>query len=265
MSKMFESLRRAEAARKKRTAPPAVVPDKPTIEPVPRPEPRISPLRPEPGLVAVDGMPVDFLRELGILKNSIETALGRLEKRSILFAGSAEREGTTTIVVSFAKLLSIQTREKVLLIEMNARRPALASRMGLQTRAGVTEFFAGAATFDEIVERSREGTFDVIHVGEHEPAKIQLHLDRMFPKLLEVARLRYDTVLVDAPPVVVSPETPPLSSFVDGVVIVIQCGRTKREVIKRSLNMIEQFKGKVVGLILNRKKYFIPDFIYRRI
>lgn len=111
----------------------------------------------------------------------------------------------------------------------------------------------------------REGAFDVIHVGEHEPTKIQLYLDRVFPKLLEAARRRYDTILVDAPPVVGSPETPPLSSFVDGVVIVIQCGRTKREVVRRSLNMIEQFEGKVIGLVLNRKKYFIPDFIYRRI
>jgi Mrp family chromosome partitioning ATPase len=72
-------------------------------------------------------------------------------------------------------------------------------------------------------------------------------------------------VLVDAPPIVGSPEAPPMAAIVDGVVLVVKSGKTKREVVQRSLDMIAQFDGNVLGVVLNRKKYYIPDFIYRRL
>jgi Mrp family chromosome partitioning ATPase len=259
VSKMFDSLRRAEAARKRKLAGPSPVPDKPTIDP----SPALEPVIPDP--VQISGFPEGFLRELGILKNSLESALGKSGKRSILFAGSVRGEGTTTLVASFAKVLSLQTREKILLVEMNGRRPTLQRKLGLQSTLGITHFLDGSRPLDAVVQGTPQGSFDVAQVGEHDPVKIQLHLSRMFPVLLDNAFQRYDVVLIDAPPIIGSPETPPMSGLTDGVVVVVHCGRTKREVVQRSLNMIGQFEANVLGLVLNRKKYYIPDFIYRRL
>lgn len=254
MSKMFDSLRRAEAARKKKTASAG--------EAGQAPLPREIITRP---VERLEGIPEGFVRELGILRNSVETALGKREKRTILFAGSTPAEGTTTLVSNFAELLSAQSREKILLVEMNARRPCLKWKYGLGLEYGVTHFFSGKVPFDSIVQMTPKKLFDVVHVGEKDPAKIQLHLELMFPRLLEETRKRYTTVLIDAPPVIGSPETPPLTSFTDGTVLVVRCGKTKREIVQRSLDMIGQFEGRVLGVVLNRKKYYIPDFIYRRI
>jgi Mrp family chromosome partitioning ATPase len=85
------------------------------------------------------------------------------------------------------------------------------------------------------------------------------------PRLFEEARRSYDAVIVDAPPIVTCPETPPLAQLVDGVVLVVHCRRTKRETVKRSVAQVEQFKGRVIGVVLNRKRYYIPEFIYRRL
>lgn len=257
MSKMFDSLRRAEAARKKKTTAAADSPDPNAVtsgdDVVVPPSPRL------------DGFPEEFVRELGILRNSLEAAMGKKAKRTLLFAGSTPKEGATTIASSFAELLSIQSREKVLLVEMNARRPSLFWKFGLSSENGVTHFFAKQQRLESIVQKTPRGAFDVIHVGEKDPTKIQLYLEIMFPKLIEGALRVYDTVLIDAPPVIGSPETPPLCSFADGVVLVVHCGKTKREIVLRSLNLIGQFDGRVLGVVLNRKKYYIPDFIYRRI
>jgi Mrp family chromosome partitioning ATPase len=255
---MFDSLRRAEAARKKKVAVAAESGD-PAARSAPEEEPLVR-RGPNP-----DGFSEEFLRELGILKNSLESSLGKREKRTILFAGSTQEEGTTTLVSSFAELLSVQSGDKVLLVEMNARRPSLSWKLGLSSERGVTHFFSEKRPLESIVQKTSRGTFDAVHVGEKDPAKIQLHLEIMFPRLIEQALKRYDTVLIDAPPVIGSPETPPLSSFADGVVLVVLCGKTKREIIQRSLSMIGQFDGRVLGIVLNRKKYYIPDFIYRRI
>jgi protein-tyrosine kinase len=274
MSKMFDSLRRAEEARKRllsqqeatQTGPvqsaesvQSAEQAKPTIDP----PPNLEPVSPDLGQLA--GYPEEFLRELGVLKNSLESILGKGKKQALMFVGSTRGEGTTTIVSSYAKLLSLQEQQKILLIEMNARHPSLAHKLGLTSHLGVTSFFDGDRTLDSLVQDTRQGSFKVITIGQNDPVKVQLHLDRMFPVLLKTALQRFDTVLIDAPPVVGSPETPPLSAHVDGVVVVVHTGKTKREVVQRSLKMIGQSDGKVLGVILNRKRYYIPDFIYRRI
>lgn len=261
MSKMFDSLRRAEAARKQKSVGSEAEPDKPTIGPAPALEG--APRRVDPHQIL--GFPEDFLRELGMLKNSLESATGTARKRSLMFAGSLPGEGTTTLVSSFARLLSFQTSERTLLIEMNSRKPALHWRFGLQSNFGVTHILDGSKTLESVVQQAPNGSFDVVHVGESDPVKIQINLDRTFPVLLQTALQRYDTVLVDAPPIVGSPEAPPMAAIVDGVVLVVQSGKTKREVVQRALDMIAQFDGDVLGVVLNRKKYYIPDFIYRRL
>jgi Mrp family chromosome partitioning ATPase len=254
---MFDSLRRAEAARKKKSTTGSEAKEARTTK-----APREIVTHPAERL---EGIPDDFVRELGILRNSVEAAMGKMKKKTILFAGSAPAEGTTTLVSSFAELLSVQSNEKTLLVELNARRPSLKWKYGLSSENGVTHFFSGKRPFEAIIQRTPKGAFDIAHVGEQDPVKIQLHLELMFPKLIEEARMRYDTLLIDAPPVIGSPETPPLTSFVDGTVLVVRAGKTKREIIQRSLDVISQFEGRVLGIVLNRKKYYIPDFIYRRI
>jgi Mrp family chromosome partitioning ATPase len=256
---MFDSLRRAEAARKRKLSESPPEPDKPTIVPTPQLEPVPS------GAVQLDGLPEGFLRELGILKNALESAVGKTDKRTLMFVSSTEGEGTTTIASNFARLLSLQSQEKVLLIEMNARRPSLYWKFGLDSNLGVAHYLEGKENLDAIVQPTAQGSFDIIHVGESDPIKIQVHLDRMFPSLLQSARQKYDTILIDASPVIGSPETPPLSAHADGVVVVVHCGKTKREIVQRSLGLIGQFNGNVLGVVLNRKKYYIPEFIYRRI
>ena len=47
--------------------------------------------------------------------------------------------------------------------------------------------------------------------------------------------------------------------------MIIHVGKTRREVIKRAMLMIEKLEGRFIGTILNRKKYYIPEFIYRRV
>ena len=62
-----------------------------------------------------------------------------------------------------------------------------------------------------------------------------------------------------------APETPAMTALVDSVVLVVRAGQTKREVVTRALESIDHFDGKVAGIVLNRKKYYIPEFLYRRL
>jgi Mrp family chromosome partitioning ATPase len=51
----------------------------------------------------------------------------------------------------------------------------------------------------------------------------------------------------------------------EGVVVVVQAGRTKRPVLARSIELLRKAGGRVLGTVLNRRRLEIPGFIYRRI
>jgi Mrp family chromosome partitioning ATPase len=270
---MFDALRRAEAERKRKiedsgaTAPFGTV-EVPRIEPAPHTEAREharpAPLREAPPVVSGTLAP-ELIRELGILRNSLESKLEKNTKRVLMFTSAMHDEGVTTLAVAYSRLLALHGHERVLLVELNARRPALAERLAIGPGEGVTQYFREPRALASMVRHMASDGFDVLRVGDADPTQIQIHLEKVFPRLRDEALKTYDTVIVDAPPIVLSPETPPIAPLVDGVVVVVLCGKTKRETVQRSIHLIEQFNGRVLGVVLNRKRYFIPEFIYRRL
>ncbi|MFQ5511642.1 MAG: tyrosine-protein kinase family protein [Candidatus Krumholzibacteriia bacterium] len=253
MSKMFDSLKWAEGRRRKSVSRPP--------EPAPQPKREAAV---EPRVVDTTGLPDEFINELGALRNSLEGVFTR-EKRSILFASAASGEGTTTIAANFAWFLSMQGMGRVLLCEMNARRPAFTSLFAINGNVGTTDYFASPHDLMSLVQRPHGGGMGVVHAGGRDPTVIQLRLKQVMPRLVAEALQHYDTVIIDAPPVISCPETPAMTGFVDGVVLVVQAERTRREVVLRSMESIANFQGNVLGVVLNRKKYYIPEFLYRRI
>lgn len=264
MSKMFDSMRRAEDERRK-----SAEGEKKPVESA-EPSAQRTPRMPVDGLGSErlarnTEFSDELLRQLGILRNSIEVELAGKTKRVILFTSAMAGEGTTTIAANFAKILALQGGERVLVCEMNARRPAFSDVFSTNGESGITEYFTSGNGLAELVQRTEEDALGVLHVGHQDATVIQLHLNKVFPRLLAEALKNFDTVIVDAPPVLSAPETPPMAEFVDGVVLVVQSGKTKREAVVRAIDSIKNFNGKMLGVVLNRKRYYIPDFIYRRI
>lgn len=261
MSKMFENLRRAEQERRRKNGGRNAV-DNAAEEPA-RARGEAAP--DSPSRNGHGELPDEFARELGILRNSLQSNLRGRPRRTLLFTSASHEEGVTTLASSYARLESAGSEHRVLLVELNARRPALFWRLGLSEEAGVSDYLAGDQPLASLVQRDPRFGFDVIHVGDKDPANIQLQIEQGLPRLLEEASQAYDMIIIDAPPVALSPETPQIAAHVDGVVLVVYCGKTKREIVQRSINMIEQFEGRVVGVVLNRKKYYIPKFLYERL
>jgi Mrp family chromosome partitioning ATPase len=83
--------------------------------------------------------------------------------------------------------------------------------------------------------------------------------------LISSLRERFDYVIVDSAPVGVSPESTTLCDKVDAVLLVVQHGHTRREIVKRTKDIIERAGGRLLGVILNKRKFPIPGFLYRRL
>jgi len=82
---------------------------------------------------------------------------------------------------------------------------------------------------------------------------------------VDALRVSFDNILVDCGSVKDSTDAALLGSSVDGVVIVVNAGESRRDEILNSQRMIENAGGKFLGFVLNKRRYPVPEWLYRRL
>lgn len=82
---------------------------------------------------------------------------------------------------------------------------------------------------------------------------------------LQTLRFAFDYILLDCPPLGVSDEATILAPETDGVMIVVEADATKREQIQNARQMIERAEGNLLGFVLNKRQYTVPDWLYKRL
>ena len=256
MSKIFDALRKAErdrmrpARQRKRAAPPR------------------RPANPDAAeQVFMLGLDEHFRRSLQNLRNAIDSEMKNRDSRVILFTSSLPGEGKTTIASFLARLLALGETERVLLVDCSVKRPALHDLFGLERERGIVDYLSGVATLQDVTRSVDEGSLDIVTAGTGMPEEMTQPLfnSEMMQRFVRETGEAYDYVLVDSSAILEAPETPIIASAVDATVLVVQAGKTKREVIKRATMMVEKLGGSFIGTVLNRKRYHIPEFIYRRV
>jgi Mrp family chromosome partitioning ATPase len=79
----------------------------------------------------------------------------------------------------------------------------------------------------------------------------------------EPLKERFDLIIVDSPPVMLFPDGPAIVSKVDGVVLVVEAEKTKWQVALNVKDRITRSGGNIIGTVFNKRKFYIPDFIYK--
>jgi len=74
---------------------------------------------------------------------------------------------------------------------------------------------------------------------------------------------RFDYIILDTPPVVPVTDAGVIGSLVDGVIMVVQAGRTQKGVIKHSEGLLRQANARLLGYIVTNIQYHVPAYIYR--
>jgi tyrosine-protein kinase Etk/Wzc len=217
--------------------------------------------------VALPGIPEDFYRELAGLRYTLESAMPGRTTRVVQFAAAVAGEGTTTVAASFARVLAQDPTQNVLLVDGNVRRPGLALFFGLPESAGLKALSdaraaAEAGRYVQQVERPN------LHVLTQAPLAGDLaHVfaPEAVREFWAAFGRNYQWVIVDAAPVIEAPETSTLGATVDTTLFVIEASRTKRGVVQRAMERCAKAGVPVLGVVLNKRRLDIPEFIYRRI
>ena len=177
---------------------------------------------------------------------------------------SIHSEGKTVSALNLAITLAQAVQKpKILLIDADMRRGRLARYLGVQQDKGLSEVLSAQTQINDVLFHIDIENLTFMAAGAVPANPAELLASNSMKDLLAQLRPQFDYILIDTPPVI--PVTDPviISSLVDGMIVVVQAGRTQRGMVKRTAEQLEQSHAKITGYILTGIEYFVPDYIYR--
>jgi len=198
-----------------------------------------------------------------LLKNNLLLSCSK-ERNTLLFLSSTGSEGGSTIAINLAAALAEDVNKKVVYIDLNIASPALDGRFGSKLK-GWTDFLVDETALEDIVTESGVGNLSVIPAGGATANMSLLFKSPRVERFFDAVKREFDFVVLDGAPPMRFSESLFLAPYIDGTVIVVRAGKTRREAVKRTKEYLVENEIPVLGVVLNRKRHYIPRFIYRKL
>lgn len=187
------------------------------------------------------------------LRLTVERMVRTRDARVIAVTSPAAGEGKTVTAINLAGALARGSDLRVLLVDADLRRPAVAKTLGLldghmnglaDVIADDQKDLAGAARPIEPYGLS------VVPAGTPRPQIHKLLRSARLEQLLQRARTQYDVIVIDTPPLLPVFDSTLLSRIVDGMLVVVAANQTPRKLLGEALNLVDP--AKVLGIVFNR-------------
>src|SRR5687768_7210404 len=185
---------------------------------------------------------------------------GKLRNRVIVFTSATPGEGVTNVVTILAEELAAQTQNRVLRVD------AIALQELLLISPNEISKHCEETAIENLLTLSASKSMSQMAAGVgSERATDWESAPEYRSGCLKALRWNFDYILIDCPSVAISSEAATLAPLVDGVCVVVKAAQTRRGQIQRCLQLIESAGGTFLGFILNRRRYPVPDWLYRRL
>jgi Mrp family chromosome partitioning ATPase len=224
-------------------------------------------------------MPLARIRSHGQRRHNLQLLLANLENSSqrlrggaaIAFTSASNGEGVSHVTQLFAVELARHTGRRTLIIsaermqnlgvEDYLRMPWNCHPTNIENVWMLPTKLGSRKNVDESDEDGHElpqRSF-LMRVNK-EGEEIDAGLDSV-----DALRVAFDNILIDCRSLRVSSEAAVLSSSVDGVAVVVEAGQSRRDEILNAQRTIENSGGKFLGFVLNKRRYPVPEWLYKRL
>jgi Mrp family chromosome partitioning ATPase len=180
----------------------------------------------------------------------------------VAFTSANPGEGVSHVVQFFAEKLAGQTGKPTLVVNADRLRSLritdLMNLPGMRTKVGNLWSLPDGPSGNH--NGGGNGAGKSTGYEKPQPLEAETGLD-----LLQALGANFEHTLIDCPSISTSYEAALLAPNVDGVVLVVEADRTKRDQIFRARQTIEMAKGNLMGLVLNRRRHVVPEWFYRRL
>lgn len=173
--------------------------------------------------------------------------------RTLLITSSGPGEGKSTTAANLAVVMA-QAEQRVLLVDTDLRRPVLHRVFGTHNNTGLTTALLADenSPLEEHIRSTEVTNLSLLTSGPIPPNPSELLGSQRMTALVRRLAVAADVVIFDSPPVLVVTDAAVLGSRVDGVILVVESGRTREQALTQSFDEMRKVGANVLGVALNR-------------
>ncbi|HET9419560.1 MAG TPA: CpsD/CapB family tyrosine-protein kinase, partial [Nocardioides sp.] len=148
-------------------------------------------------------------------------------------------------------LKQLRDEYDMVIIDADLRRPRVAGLLGLDAAVGLTTILVGKTEVQDAIQVHEPSGLHFLASGAKPPNPTEILQSRVTHDLIRELCDSYDMVIIDGPPLLPVADAAVLSTIADGVILVVQHGKTTRDAVKDAITRLEQVGGRLFGIAVN--------------
>ncbi|MER2542445.1 MAG: polysaccharide biosynthesis tyrosine autokinase, partial [Candidatus Accumulibacter phosphatis] len=221
------------------------------------------------GLLAVVDPEEDAVESLRGLRTTLHFALLDAQRNSLLITGSSPGLGKSFVSKNLGAVLA-QLDKRVVIVDADLRRGHLHKEFGIERAPGLSEYVAGQASLEEILKPTVLPKLRVVATGQIPPNPSELLMHPRFEGLLAELAANFDTVIVDAPPVLAVSDAAIIGRHVGATLMIARAGKHPIRELEQAVKRLNQAGVQVKGFVFNdlnvsrqNYRYGYKGYVYR--
>ena len=199
-----------------------------------------------------------------ILRTNILSMNKGKPPKTFVVTSSIHSEGKTVTSLNLAVSLSQAVHKpRVLLVDADLRKGKMSKYLGTKPEVGLSEVLDGKAEVKDAIFHIDIENLAFIDSGAVPEYPSELLSSDSFKKFLSEIKHEFDHIIIDTPPIISVTDSGIVGAQVEGVILVVQAGRTQRGIVKRAEELLFQSHSKILGHVLTNIEYHLPEYIYR--
>ena len=174
--------------------------------------------------------------------------------QTILVTSPGPQEGKSTTLANLAVTFAEAGRE-VLAVDCDLRRPSLHRVFGLPNDQGLTALMRDEKALADVILPTEIPHLRLLPSGPLPPNPSELLGSQRMDRIIESVRPLAEIILFDSPPAIAVTDASVLGAKMDGVLLVVSAGKTKRDNAVRAKAMLQKGNANVLGVVLNNVKF----------
>ncbi len=183
--------------------------------------------------------------------------------RAVVFSGVESGSGCSWVCACTSKVLAAQVKERVCMVDANLHAPYLHRYFGVENLPGLTEAVLQSRPIADFAQSIGRNNLWLLSSGNTASNLSTLMTSKALQSRMMELRAQFDYVLIDSPPINAYADAIILGQLADGAILVLESSHTRREAALKAKQNVEAAKVPLLGVVLNKRTYPIPNLVYR--
>ncbi len=168
----------------------------------------------------------------------------------VMFTSTDVNELKTTVCSNYAFTLA-HNEAKVIILDLDTRKPRLHEVFKVERTGGIVEYLSGDIDKESLIKKTEQGV-DVITVGKKVVNPITLLESNKLKELITELKADYDYIILDTPPLIVCNDAAIISNLADGYVFNIAINQAKKKDVKTALEQLHEAGSNLIGINITK-------------